>query len=371
MALVTWPRKVVFYQHAIFNGGIERVVFELAAEMMRRGIAVEIVVNQPTIFFEQMNPPAGLTVKVLQAKGLFGRLSRLKAYLRENQPEILISTGHFSNEIAALTKLDRRLKTKVIASEHTAQSVELRSLSWKSPRRHLVPLFARLTYHLPDGLMAVSQGVQRDAEALFARRPGQIRTIYNPVDFERVKARSQEDLDHPWLAPGQPPVILGIGRLEHQKDFPTLLRALVEVRKVREARLMLLGEGSQRLALEALTADLGLGEAVQFLGFHSNPYPYLRKAKVFALSSEWEGLPITLIEALSLGIPIVSTDCPSGPFEILEGGKYGRLVPMKSPQALAEGVLAVLDQPHTPPPAAALSRFNVVTVVDQYLDLVR
>jgi glycosyltransferase involved in cell wall biosynthesis len=369
MSDVLWPRQVVFYQHAIFNGGIERVIFELAAEMILRGIRVEIVVNQPTIFFGEMSPPKGLTLHVLNAKGFFARLGGLKAYLKKNRPDVLISTGHFSNEVAALTKLSKGVATKVITSEHTALAVELRSLSWKSPRRYLVPLFARLTYDLPDALMAVSNGVQRDAEKLFGRKPGSIRTIYNPVDFSWVKKRSLEPLDHPWLAPGQPPVILGIGRLELQKDFATLLRALVEVRKHRPARLILLGIGSQEAALKVLAAELGLAEAVAFMGFQSNPYPYLKQAAVFALSSQWEGLGIVLIEALSLGTPIVSTDCPSGPYEVLDGGKYGKLVPMKSPRALAEALLGQLDQPHTAPPAQALARFDVATVVDQYLNL--
>jgi glycosyltransferase involved in cell wall biosynthesis len=247
-------------------------------------------------------------------------------------------------------------------------SVELRSLSRCSARKWLVPLVARATYYFPDAIVSVSKGVQANVEALFHLRTGRVTTIYNPVNFPLIQNRAKDSVAHPWLQTGGPAVVLGIGRLEEQKDFPNLLRAIYEVRKSRDAKLIVLGVGSLGQYLCKLTQDMGLQKHVDFVGFTENPYAYLSRASVFALSSAWEGLPITLIEALGIGIPIVSTDCPSGPSEILEDGKWGHLVPVNDHLALARALLSALDSPHAERPAEALRRFHVSTVVDQYLE---
>src|SRR5262249_31436661 len=150
---------------------------------------------------------------------------------------------------------------------------------------------------------------------------------------------------HPWLGAGEPPVLLGVGHLRMQKDFPTLIRAFALARKNRRMRLVLLGEGSQRPRLHRMISSLGVGDDVYLAGYTDNPFSWMARASLFVLSSAWEGLPAVLIEAMACGCPVVSTDCPSGPWEILEGGKYGRLVPCRDPQNLAEAIIATLDAP--------------------------
>src|SRR5690606_12307266 len=154
-----------------------------------------------------------------------------------------------------------------------------------------------------------------------------IRVVYNPVFTEMLLQKAKEPIDHPWLQPGQPPVILGVGRLAWEKDFPTLIKAFAKVKAQMNCRLIILGEGNLRKELEFLIESLGLEESVQLPGFVENPFAWMSRASLFVLSSVSEGLPNALIQAMACGTPVVSTNCPSGPNEIMEGGKWGALVP--------------------------------------------
>jgi glycosyltransferase involved in cell wall biosynthesis len=180
---------------------------------------------------------------------------------------------------------------------------------------------------------------------------------------------AEEPLDHPWFAPGQPPVILGVGRLEPQKDFATLLRAFSTVHADRPCRLVILGEGGQRRELQALAAELGIAADLAMPGFVTNPYAYLRHASLFAFSSRWEGFGNALVEALAVGTPVVSTDCPDGPSEILEGGRFGPLVPVGDHAALADAMRLVLDGPPAPDQLrAAAQRYTQEVSATAYLE---
>lgn len=176
--------------------------------------------------------------------------------------------------------------------------------------------------------------------------------------------------DHPWLRPGQPPVIVVAGRLERQKDFPTLIRAFAQVRGERPCRLLILGDGGGRARLQALSAELGITADVDLPGFQANPYPFLARADLFVLSSRWEGSPNVLTEALALGTPVVATDCPSGPHELLDGGRYGPLVPVGDVAALGKAVAATLDQPLPPERLeAAVADYTQATSAERYLEV--
>jgi len=165
------------------------------------------------------------------------------------------------------------------------------------------------------------------------------------VVSDDLDALASEPIEHPWLVPGPPPVVLAAGRLTAQKDFPTLLRAFARLVPERDLRLMILGEGPDRAALEAEIEALGLGDRVALLGFQANPFSYMARARLFVLSSAWEGLPGVLIQAMACGTPVVSTDCPSGPREVLEGGRLGPLVPVGDAEALARAIMQTLDAP--------------------------
>jgi glycosyltransferase involved in cell wall biosynthesis len=176
-------------------------------------------------------------------------------------------------------------------------------------------------------------------------------------------------LNHPWFKPGAAPVILAVGRLIPQKDFQTLIRAFAILQRKSKARLVILGEGRQRLELESLTQELGIAPHVEMPGFVSNPYQYMAGASVFALTSRYEGLPGVLIQALACGCPVISTDCPGGSAEILDHGKYGRLVPINNDTVLADAMDSVLnEQPDKNILRKRASLFSVERATQQYLD---
>jgi glycosyltransferase involved in cell wall biosynthesis len=192
---------------------------------------------------------------------------------------------------------------------------------------------------------------------------------YNPVTTDDLPRLAAEPLDHPWVAPGAPPIVLGAGKLKPQKAFDVLLRAFSHMRARRPARLVILGEGPERSRLEALARKLGVAGDVALPGFAANPFAWMSRCGVFALSSAWEGLPGVLIQALACGCPVVSTDCPSGPSEILEPGGLGRLVAVGDTEALA----AAIEEALTEPPSTAEARrdrareFSVERIAPRYL----
>jgi glycosyltransferase involved in cell wall biosynthesis len=217
--------------------------------------------------------------------------------------------------------------------------------------------------------VAVSDGVADDMCRVSGLARNRVQTIYNPIDFKNLSDMAKEPLNEPWFAKGEPPVILAIGRLEVQKNFPNLLYAFAAVRQSRPARLLILGEGSERDRLTSLVTQLGMEQDVALPGFVGNPAAYIANSAVFAMSSSWEGMPLSLIEALALGIPVVSTDCPSGPAEALDHGTYGELVPMNDSAALAEAILRLLAGARKPVPNSWLARFDSSTITDRYLEL--
>jgi glycosyltransferase involved in cell wall biosynthesis len=211
-------------------------------------------------------------------------------------------------------------------------------------KRRIAPYLARKFYPWADAIVTVSQGSADDLVNL-GLSSKRIQVIYNPVVTPELFEKAKEPIDHPWFKPGSPPVILGVGRLEKQKDFPTLIRAFAQMHKQRPARLMILGEGKDRPDLEALVQELGLEEDVALPGFVANPFAYMASSAVFVLSSLYEGLPTVLIEAIAVGTRVVSTDCPSGPTEILENGRYGKLVAVGDIKSMAEAIVSTLEEP--------------------------
>jgi glycosyltransferase involved in cell wall biosynthesis len=235
---------------------------------------------------------------------------------------------------------------KLVVCSHLAFSGQVSGARRAQDR--LVARAMRRLYPRADAIVAVSEGVADDL-ARVARIPrSRITVIHNPIVTEELLAAARAPVEHPWFARGEPPVLLAAGRLTAQKDYPTLLRAFRAAREQRALRLVVLGEGEERGRLEALARELGVAPEVDFAGFVANPYAFMARASLFVLSSAWEGLPTVMVEAMACGAPVVSTDCPSGPGEILERGRYGRLVAVGDDRALAGAMLATLDDP--PPP---------------------
>jgi glycosyltransferase involved in cell wall biosynthesis len=290
----------------------------------------------------------------------------LVAYLRRERPQAIVTALNHANVIAVLARFLANVPTRLVVSERNTLTEEATRNQGVAAR--VVHLLMRWLYPHADGIVAVSDGA---AEALsgFAKIPRQrITTVYNPYDLLTIQQRASLALDHPWFSPGAPPVVLGIGRLTAQKDFPSLICAFARLRIQRPARLIILGEGELRSDLQALANSLGLGaEDFRLHGFIENPFAYLARCGVFVLSSRWEGLPNVLIQALACGAPIVSTDCPSGPAEILENGQWGRLVPVGDVEALAQAMLDSLTEAEHPDVTTRAAYFSVERAADEYL----
>jgi glycosyltransferase involved in cell wall biosynthesis len=193
-----------------------------------------------------------------------------------------------------------------------------------------------------------------------------IAVAYNPVVTDDIFTKAAAPVSHPFLGAGIP-VVLGIGKLSPQKDFTTFLEAIALANGKQNLRAIILGEGIERQMLEARRTALGLDGIVDLPGFATNPYGYIAATNLFVLSSRWEGLPTVVIEALALGANIVSTDCPSGPREILGDDRFGRLVPVGDAAALADAILAALAAPKDADAARARGQdFTLAAALDAY-----
>jgi glycosyltransferase involved in cell wall biosynthesis len=237
-------------------------------------------------------------------------------------------------------------------------------------RSRFLPFFSRIFYPGATGIVATSEEMADDL-AEFVRIPRErIQVIYNPVVSPEIYSLAEEPLLHPWFEHGAPPVVLGVGRLTKAKDFPTLIRAFYLLRSRRPARLVILGEGEERAYIESKVRVLGIQGDVDLPGFTPNPFPYMRQAAVFVLSSAWEGLPNALIQALALGTPVISTDCRSGPREILNDGAFGKLVPVGDDAAMSSAIEEALRDGSCTVPETALDRFRRDTVAKAYLECI-
>ena len=268
---------------------------------------------------------------------------------------------------AVLAQRLARTPTRVTLREATTPSMAFQVKETSALKRAISETAMRWLYPRADAVVAVSKGVAQDLLNLMPQLKPKLTVIYNPVIDAAFHAKADAPVEHPWFQPNQPPVILGVGRHHFQKGFDTLLRAFARVRQQMPARLVILGEGPERPNLERLAAELGVAADVDLPGFDPNPFRYMRRAGVFVLSSRYEGLPNVLIQALACGCPVVSTDCPSGPWEILDGGRYGALVPVDDVEAMAQAIVRALSGQVATAPTAWLEQFHVEAVAEQYL----
>ena len=348
------------------HGGITPVVSNLAKGFARRGLMVDMLVRLP----KEAHLPAeslGPSVRIINL-GTSHRLSTAFAvarYLRSEQPAVLLAAGHRFNMAAAWAKRFSP-KSRVYLSVHNTVSAEAKGGGrWKVWKRwRAISRF----YPRADGIVTVSQGVADDLLSHSKLSRQQIKVINNPIVTPDLVHQAHQKIDHPWFKPDAVPVILGAGRLSKQKAFDVLLKAFAIIRQQRACRLMILGEGPLRAELEALAASLGITDDFALPGFVSNPYAYMQHAKVFALSSAFEGFGNVLVEAMAVGTPVVSTDCPSGPREILDAGRYGALVPVGDTEALAQAILGAMERPTEQSLLTeAIERFELDTITSQYL----
>lgn len=356
-------RRIAILLPSLRGGGAERVGVTLANEFVLQGQLVDLVlVVKEGPYLKDVHP--SVRIVDLRAGRVLRSFRRLVSYLRAERPIALFSTFHHSNVIALVARRVARVPTRIVVG--AANMLGLRTRSSTDLAGRLLGRFAPKIYLGADAVVAVSHGVAADLFELEPRLKRSTVVIYNPVVSHEFIARSRESPGHPWL--DEPvPVLLAVGRLVPEKDYKTLLRAFARVRESQRVRLLVLGEGIERAELEALVRWLGIENDVSFPGFAENPFSFMARASLYVMSSRTEGLPNALIQAMALGIRIVSTDCPSGPREILQGGKYGKLVEVGNTGELAKAISESLALPALNIPEEALEPFRVDVVARKYL----
>ncbi|SDY18125.1 glycosyltransferase [Nitrosomonas sp. Nm33] len=376
--------RIALFIYSLRGGGATQRTLTLANGFAERGYAVDLVVIADESAGIALH--SGVRVVVLKQgwHHLFEKLNRrinlrglftasaipaLMCYLRDECPDVLLSCASHINLVATLARRFSKTNMPLVLRASNYPSGNIR---WWPPFEQAIRRLLRWTlgvvYPWADHIIAVSQGVAREVQRLTGLPDDRVTTIYNPVVGPYIARLAAEPVNHAWLADAHVPLILAVGRLTIQKDYPTLIRAFARVRAVRTAHLVILGEGRQRHKLEKLVHELRLDDDVALLGHIDNPFAWMSKAAVLVLSSTWEGLPGVLIEALACGCPVVSTDCPSGPREILEEGAIGPLVPVHDDKALAAAILTLLAAPRDR--AKLLRRaedFRIDAGVDAYL----
>jgi glycosyltransferase involved in cell wall biosynthesis len=348
-------------------GGVERVFVNLANGLCQCGAEVDLVAGRAGGDMGRLLE-RNIQVFDLESDRMMRSVPKIAKYLRARQPEALIAGMTHCSAAAVIARAIARQKTKIIATEHNTMSQVIANASGLKYR--LMPLWSRWALQATDAIVAVSGGVADDLSARTGIPRQKIQVIYNPVITEALQSAAAATVEHPWFQPGQPPVLLGVGRLDKQKDFPMLVQAFRIVRNQRPARLMILGEGPDRARIEQAVQEAGLAADVSLPGFEQNPYRFMKRAAVFAFSSQWEGFGVALVEALALGTPVVSTDCTYGPAEVLCNGRYGTLVPVGDHEAMAQALLAALDKPKPIDSYEHLQQFTVRSVAASYLSLI-
>lgn len=360
-------KKIAIFMSFSGDGGVERMMINLMQGLVAKNYIVDLVLAKSRGSFVDMIP-AQVNIVRLGTSHTYTSLFPLMRYLKNSRPPVLLVAKHRAGLVAAWARRLTGMPERLVLRLGTTVSAALQG----KPRiRHYIwHTTMRVFYPWIDKIAAVSQGVADDIIRISGLSPDHIKVIPNPVVTPELAAQATQPLSHPWFEPGSPPVIMGIGRLTYQKDFPTLIRAFARVRQQIPCRLVILGEGGERALYTSLATELGIADSIDLPGFIANPYAYLGRAGLFVLSSRWEGSPNALTEALALGIPVVATDCPSGPREILQNGLIGRLVPVGDVEQLAKAMLDTIKHPPSVSELqAAVSSYTIETSTLKYLEV--
>lgn len=331
---------VAIFVPSFRGGGAERAMLLFAEGLLEFGYAVDFLVAQNTGPLRE-SLPKGVRLIDLKGSKVSFTLPRLISYLRREQPVALYSSVVNANIIALLARAIARSGCRVAVRESNVTNPDGTNIA-----RRVSGLVAPLIYRMADSVISVSEDVARILCASSPELMKKISVLPNPVMSKDMLAKGELPSGHPWLDdPAEEiPVILGAGRLHPQKDFPTLISAFAAVRKQRNARLIILGEGAERSSLEAQIAELGLADCVSMPGFVENPFPFFKRAKVFVLSSRYEGMPNVLLQAMAFGTPVVATDCDSGAREVIRNSGVGRLVTVGNSAGMSRAILVALDE---------------------------
>lgn len=359
--------RISIFLPSLVGGGAERVTVLLANGLVEKGVQVDLVLAKA---FGDYLPLVDTRIKIVDfgAAQVSQAFPKLVKYVSQTKPDILLSAMTHANLWAILAKkLSGSSFTSVIITQHSSWEQILAN----QPRLKEKMLFeiARYIYPLADGIITISEQMRAELIRNLPLRPAQVARIYNPVVSPSLARLCAMEPEHPWYKDKKTPLIIAVGRLSPEKDYKTLLSAYKKVKEQIECRLIILGEGAERTNLLNLANSLDITEYIDLPGFVSNPYAWIARSNLFVLSSRYEGLPTVLIEALACGTPVVSTNCISGPAEILENGKFGDLVPVGDVEALAKAIIHNIRHPRPKDPLMERgNEFSVEVALQAYLD---
>lgn len=324
------------------HSGVDRLVQHLVPSMARRGYPVDVlkVRHHGPVIEDQLQ---GVQVIDLKVKHVYSSFPALIRYLKHRRPAVMLTDKDRVNRTAILARAWSRVPTRLVLSSGTTISIDLDNRG--AFERWLQKRSMKYLYPYAENIIVPSEGVADDMAEYAELARKRIQVVPCPVVPKEFFRRQLPKPDHPWFQADAPPVILGVGELGPRKDFVTLVHAFARLRANQNCRLVILGKGHQRDHLLSVANELGVAKDIDLPGFEPNPYPFMANAAMLAMSSRWEGLGFVLIETLALGTPVVSTDCPSGPREILDGGRYGRLVPVGDARRLAHAMSETLLNP--------------------------
>ncbi|MCE2424531.1 MAG: glycosyltransferase [Pseudomonadales bacterium] len=349
------------------GGGAERAILDIARGLAERGVPADLVlVRAEGPYLDLL--PGHVRLVDLAARRALTSLVPLISYLRKRNPDVLIITLPETNVVGMMARWLSKVKVPVILRRASNFTMEY---THGSPKMRLTLLIEKLFMPAATAIVVNSPGVAEDLRRRVPLAARLVHVIHNPVVWGDHRQKSALPVEHHWFDDAHVPIILCVGRLSPPKDLATVLHAFARLVSSRPARLVVLGEGPQRAELIQLAATLGIARNVDFAGFKVNPFAYMSKARMVVLSSRYEGSPNVLIQAMACGTPVVSTDCASGPREILEDGRWGALIPVGDSAAMATAIVHALDHPCDR--GALISRANdydAESSIDAYLDLI-
>ena len=361
--------KVALLLPDLKAGGAQRVFLNLASEFCKRGIIIELLLlTKHEDLIDQV--PENVNLKILSNNPTDSPLKKLiqlalsgialRNFLKDKSPNVIMSSLTGTNIfLLILVKLIRSHIPVIIREANTLDNVN----------NKFTKLLVRKIYPFANHIVCVSSTIRTGLLSIGISAE-KLTTINNPVDIEQINLMAKQTSDHRWVTRKNIPLIMAIGRLEKQKGFNILLQAFIKVRTQTDCHLIILGDGPLRPELESLCQQLNIQDNVELIPFDSNPYVYLKAARLFVISSYWEGFVNVLLEAMALGTSVVATDCESSPREILEDGRIGKLVPVGDIESMATAILDILTHPQEPNLLKQrCSSFSVEKIASDYINI--
>ena len=357
------PVDLAIFIPSFRGGGAEKIAVLLANEISSLGYEVDLVVAKNEGPCRDL-VSSEVRILDLESERVIASLVPLIRYLRLSPPRTLLSLLNYANLVAIMAHKLSAAECRLVVSERNSP---LHATQWLD-RYILLPILTPLLYPFADTLICISEGIRDVLLRKLKIPPDRLITIHNPIDLRAVLDQAESELSDPWLDDPSENVLITAGRLVPQKDHKALLRAVAAIPKTMRWKLIILGSGKLERELRDLASELKIEENIRWLGFVDNPYKWMARSDLFVLSSAWEGFGNVLVEAMACGTQVIATDCPSGPSEILENGKWGTLVEVGDCISLAKAIEQQLTMPFIRDVKARSEHFGSAAMIQKYLN---